>query len=377
MKLLDKILLCIDFLEENNESLVNMAAYLFRVFNSEVTILNVVPDKTDDQEVKSYFQRYADDQMKNLIAELGSKGVNRLNPLLLTGNPLEKILETSEKEEFNVILAGPGKNGSNPNSPGVTIRKLIRKTSVPVWVVRPGSSEGLQHILCPVDFSDASKRALANAVLLATKMKAELRIFSVFEPLEMVSRRISTNLDEYNQKSLASYKDQFKDFLKGFTFSNIKYSTEILFGKPERIILKELKTGKYDLLLMGTTGRTGINRILVGSVTEKVIEDCPVSFITTKNRNILNPEFELKISSLETLLNKARECMKEGDYARAAVLFEKAMMKDDMLIPAVQGAAEAYEKLQDSRKAMHYRQHAEEIIKRLYGGGEVFRKLEA
>lgn len=366
--MLEKILLSIDFLEEDNESLVNMAANLAGTFNSEITILNVVPHKSDDEEVKNYFRRYAEDHMNKLVTEFESKGVSRLNPLLVSGSPFDKILETSEKEDFNVILAGPGKNGPNPLNPGVTVRKLIRKTTVPVWVVRGGAVDGYKRILCPVDFSDASKRALRNAILLASKMKAELRVISVYEPIEIVSRRIATNLDDYNQRSLNIYKEQFNQFLKDFSFSNINYSAEILTGKPELVILKELNSRKHDLLIMGTTGRTGITRILVGSVTEKVIEECPVSFITTKNRNILNPEFEFKISSLETLLNKAQECMNEGDYERAAMLYEKAISKDDLLIPAVQGAAQAYEKLQDGRKAKEYRQHAGEIIRRLYGG---------
>lgn len=367
MKLLEKILLPVDFLHDNNESLINTAVYLAEVFNSEITVINVIPQKSDDEQVKKYFKKYAEDNISSLERELKSRGVHRLKSLLEYGSPFERILGVSEKEDFNVILAGPGNNTSASHNLGVTVRKLIRKTSIPVWVVRPDAPGTIKRIFCPVDFSDASKRALSNAILLASKTGAELKLISVYEPIDIISRRISADLDDYNQKSRASYEEQLERFLKDFNFDKIKFSSEVLMGKPEEVILDELNKKHYDLLLMGTTGRTALSRILVGSVTEKVIEECLVSFITTKNRNILNPEYELKIANLESLLNKARQSMDEGDYERATMLFEKAMAIDDLLVPAVMGASEAYEKLNNKKKANQHRQHAQEIVRRLFG----------
>jgi nucleotide-binding universal stress UspA family protein len=186
MKLLENILLAVDFADKENQSLIDTTANLAKIFNSSVVAINVIPEKTDDKEVSKYLRSYANENMEKLEAKLLEKGIDKLSTHVISGNPFERILETSEKEDYNVILAGSGKNGES-NKPGVTVRKLIRKTSVPVWVVKPDKAFSVNNILCPVDFSEASKRALSNAILLASKMHARLRVLSVYDPIELVS----------------------------------------------------------------------------------------------------------------------------------------------------------------------------------------------
>ncbi len=366
MKLLEKILMAVDFIDKDNKMLVDTTASLSGIFNSEIVLLNVIPDKIENDSVGKYLKKFADENMEKLKSELRQKGAEKVTTMVLKGNPFDRILETAEKDDFNVIIAGSS-NKNNHHAPGITVRKLIRKTSVPVWVVKSHKPPRVSGILCPIDFSGASRRALSNAILLASKMKANLRVISVYDPIELVSRRIATDLEDYNKKALASYKKQFEDFLTEFDFQDVPYEIETLTGKPDRIILEELNNDKHDLLLMGTTGKTGISRILVGSVTEKVIEECPVSFITTKFKDILNPEFEMKVASIESLIREAQENMSRGKYQEAARLYEKCIAKNDLFLPAIAGASRAYDMAGNKKIAKQYDQYAKEITTRLWG----------
>jgi hypothetical protein len=61
---------------------------------------------------------------------------------------------------------------------------------------------------------------------------------------------------------------------------------------------------------MGTTGRSGISKILMGSVTEKVIREVPCSFITVKNEDIVALELESKIQDIENYYSLAQNFVK-------------------------------------------------------------------
>ena len=65
---------------------------------------------------------------------------------------------------------------------------------MPVWVANLNDDIGFKNIICPVDFSDTSKRALENAIILAKDFKAALRILAVYEPFSNASARL--NLDD-------------------------------------------------------------------------------------------------------------------------------------------------------------------------------------
>ena len=99
MRMLEKILVTIDFLHENNESLINTATYLAGIFNSEITVLNVLPQNSEDNEVKNFFRKFAEENLKILKEQFDSKGINYINTLVLTGNPFDKILETRSQRD--------------------------------------------------------------------------------------------------------------------------------------------------------------------------------------------------------------------------------------------------------------------------------------
>ena len=369
MKFLEKILLVVDFIDHDNKNLVDAAIHLSRIFNSKIVVLNVISGRTDDKSVRKYLHKYASEEMEKLVNTFKNADVHH-KIRIVEGSPFEQIIESSEKEDFNLILAGPGKTGSDIQRPGITIRKLIRKSAVPVWVIKEAPRDGFKDILCPVDFSDSSRRALTNAILLSSKMKANLKIISVFEPVEVISGRISDDLDEHNEKSFNSYVNQFDNFIEEYNLSGINISTEVMKGKPEIEILEELRSGKYDLLLMGTTGKSGLSRILIGSVTEKVIEESPVSFITTRKKNIINAEFELKISQLEMLLKEAGANMENGEFEKAGELYVKCLDIDSFLLPAIKGAFRAFRKAGKEKKAKHYALYEKEIERRLWRTGK-------
>ena len=89
-------------------------------------------------------------------------------------------------------------------------------------------------------------------------------------------------------------------FLKNFDLTDIRLKKETQKGDPAVEILKALKRYKSDLLIMGTTGKSGLIRILMGSVTEKVIREVPCSFLTLKSEDIISLTLETRIRDIES-----------------------------------------------------------------------------
>ncbi len=127
---------------------------------------------------------------------------------------------------------------------------------------------------------------------------------------------VKVNLEEVNREGKAQCERQLQAFLQVFDSEN--FTSELCEGKASSKILERLS--QFDLLVMGTTGRTGMRRWVMGSVTETVIRNTLSSFVTTHAQTLLPERLEEELSQIElhfkagvALLNaqKPKESMKE------------------------------------------------------------------
>ncbi len=140
-----------------------------------------------------------------------------------------------------------------------------------------------RKILCPVDFSDPSREALETAARLAAEAGAELRLVHVWQSSLQTSESAiilqSELLEEVRKEAeaaLAAWKAEVE------TLGARLVTTKLLGGVPWKAIVDEVASDPtYDLVVMGTHGRTGIRHVLLGSVAERVARhaDCPVLLV--------------------------------------------------------------------------------------------------
>jgi len=222
------------------------------------------------------------------------------------------------------------------------------------------------NILCPVDFSEPSKRALKNAILLARKFNSSIKILNVYEPLEYVSKRINIDLDEENAKRLKQVKKEMTAFIKEFDLEGVNHKIEIKVGEVSGKILNLIKKEHIDLLMMGTNGRTGLSRFFMGSVTEKVIREMPCSFITIKKVDVIQLKLDNEIKEIEMHFKNGEELMKKAFYNEAIDQFLICLQINDMHIPSLKKLAELHNKINDTNKSLYYENMAKEILSKLW-----------
>jgi universal stress protein A len=139
-----------------------------------------------------------------------------------------------------------------------------------------------KHILVPTDFSDCSKHALEAALSLAVKYDAAVSVVHVIEPA-----RYSAALGHDVSIDAAAYQDvgatlkesaaeQMKEYMAHVTHPNV--ASKIENGIAYDAVCRAAEGHECDLIVIGTHGRSGLKRFVMGSVAEKVIRHahCPV-----------------------------------------------------------------------------------------------------
>jgi universal stress protein A len=149
--------------------------------------------------------------------------------------------------------------------------------------------ETFQRILVPVDFSPCSREALTRAAALADRLGASIDLLHVWQPPPVVNPEtlIGTGPDGPGMVQFA--RDQAEaamaEFVKQARGSGIRIEhTSVEPGDPARSIAEAAERGGYDLIAMGTHGRTGLAHLLLGSVAEKVIRRASRPVMTVREK---------------------------------------------------------------------------------------------
>ena len=147
--------------------------------------------------------------------------------------------------------------------------------------------EEFKNILVPVDGSELSKKALMKALSLSDNFGANVTIMHVYEPLNFNLMGVTGEgefLAEYRKPdpSLNIVEPLIEEYREMARGRDKEINTIIVSGNPNEEIIKESR--KFDLIILGTLGRSGLRHLLIGGVAEKVVRHayCPVLIIREK-----------------------------------------------------------------------------------------------
>ncbi len=127
-----------------------------------------------------------------------------------------------------------------------------------------------RKILCPVDFSEESKAGLRVAIDMCRRFGASLTLFHVH------TREGTIGPQDPDQGNLEQMKQEVVK--EGVT----RVDTEEEAGDPRLVISEHARRAGFDLVVMGTHGRTGLEHALIGSVAEKTVRHAPCSVFVVR-----------------------------------------------------------------------------------------------
>jgi len=138
----------------------------------------------------------------------------------------------------------------------------------------------LKKILAPTDFSDLSVRGVRYACRLAKDVGAEVTIFNV----------VFVDESGVNKGEIEEHRQQLEEFVArnlADVGANLRIRKAIDSGQAYRAIVERAENEQIDLIVMSSHGRSGLSRMMIGSVTDKVLRmaPCPVLVVPLEKEN--------------------------------------------------------------------------------------------
>jgi universal stress protein A len=142
----------------------------------------------------------------------------------------------------------------------------------------------IRSILVPVDFSLYSDHAVAYAARLARKLDASIELLHVVAN-PVIAGAWGTeiyvpDLTELLESVATEAQTRLAVTIAGLRGQGLAASSVVRQGNPERTIVEYAATGHFDLVVIGSHGRTGLSHALLGSVAERVLRHAPCAVLT-------------------------------------------------------------------------------------------------
>ena len=219
------------------------------------------------------------------VSSLGDTGES-VESVVREGNPTKEIVLLAEQLPADLLVVGThGRSGFERLFLGSVTEKVLRSTRVPVMTVPPPVKQPgpapYKTILCPLEFSDASTRALHYALSLAQEADARLILLHVVESLLG-----EAGAAEMGHLSVGEYHRFLEDDAMTRLKSAVPEQARVWCAPEERVtrgrayreILKVAGDEGVELIVMGVSGKGALDRLVFGSTTHHVIREaaCPV-----------------------------------------------------------------------------------------------------
>jgi nucleotide-binding universal stress UspA family protein len=217
------------------------------------------------------------------------------NDLSVSGVPIEQavradvphkaILRYATEQDIDLIVMGThGRTGVERFLLGSVTEKVVRLADVPVLTVKATETGTVTYpytdILVPTDGSTGAEAAVGPAIDVASTYDARIHAYSVIDTIAMgVDVRSTAALDALEESAQSAV--EFVE-ARATDASVSAVETAIEHGSPYRGIRSYVEDHDIDLVVMGTHGRSGIERYLLGSVTEKTVRTSPAPVMTVR-----------------------------------------------------------------------------------------------
>jgi nucleotide-binding universal stress UspA family protein len=242
----------------------------------------------DSPRIRDRLREQADAHATRLAEEGRERGLD-VEPVVREGIPAQEIVDYAGEQGLDAIAMGTsGRGGVARVVVGSVTDKVVRTATVPVLTInRAAIDDGtgvVDSVLLPTDGSEPAEAAAARGVDLAEQVDATVHCFSV------VDEGVASGLDSLATDDGAVPSDQLTEQAADHvdqvattaTDCDIECVSATATGDPAEEIVEYAADNDLDLIVMGTSGRGGFRRAIVGSVTDEVVRTASVPVLTVR-----------------------------------------------------------------------------------------------
>jgi nucleotide-binding universal stress UspA family protein len=279
-----KILVAID----GSVSGENALLQAFRLANDEkcwITVTTVVPEYTGDLDLTGVGDIHAalvrpGEEILAKAAETAKRESALIKTVLEEGETYERIVDLAEAENCGVIVMGRrGMSSLERALVGSVTARVIGHSQRDVLVVPTDAKLSWENILVATDGSRHSQAAVERAIDFAKSYGGRLMAVSIVDVPDELYAEAPKVVDDLVEKA----KGYVRDVKTAAEAAGVRTRTYVGEGVGHEVLMRVAEEDGAGLIVMGSHGRTGLKRLLMGSVTEKVIGHaaCPVLVVRT------------------------------------------------------------------------------------------------
>ena len=202
---------------------------------------------------------------------------------VVQGNPAPTIVEYADRYDQDlVVMPTHGREGISRSLMGSVSEKVVRLSDVPVLTARMQPDETLEfpyeNVLVPTDGSAAATHAAEHVLSLAASLDATVHVLSVVDDATLGLDVRSTGSGKESERAATDAVEAVVSEAESRGVTDTVRHVE--HGSPFDEIIDSIESNEIDAIGMGSTGRRGTDRILLGSVAEKTVREATVPVVT-------------------------------------------------------------------------------------------------
>jgi len=243
--------------------------------DADVAIPNAVTDYRESLSAQLDEDR---DRLESLRETLTGQGVE-VSQVVIDAFPDTGLCEVADKYDAELIIVGThGRTGIKRFFLGSVAEKMVRMSKRNVLVVRSDRPKPLRKLMVPVDFYAPSKKAIAEAVAMAPE-GATVEVVHFWQlPMAVIAHDAHVVLQQGDKGELAQLAAERGDkLIEPYKDSGVNVVFRAVQAPPSIGIVEH--ADGYDCIVMGSHGRRGVRRLLLGSVAETTVRHAPCSVL--------------------------------------------------------------------------------------------------
>jgi nucleotide-binding universal stress UspA family protein len=277
-----QILAATDFSTRSNRAL-RQAGLLAQPLGAQLALVHIVDDD-QPQELVAMEKREAARILAEQVGAVAELRGVQCRPIVAEGDPFDGILRTADAIKADLIVMGAHRRQLLRDIViGTTIERVIRVGALPVLMVNHEAQRKYEKILAPVDMSEASANALRVALALGLIGRTGATVLHALVALAkgklFIAGADQASVEEYVAREREAAAAQLDDFLAEHDLVRESWSLRLEEGDPGEVISSMVEKTRPDLLVMGTRGRSGLAKALLGSVTEACLRSLDVDIL--------------------------------------------------------------------------------------------------
>ena len=275
-----------------SEGAIREAIRLAKKCSSRLSAISVIETNPEYETIAPQLleksEKAAREHLASVKVQAKKEGVDCATSIIEGQDSYNYISEEAAKNKMSMIILGRrGRTGLKRLAMGSTVARVIGHAPCNVLVVPRAAVLEFKSIVLAMDGSPYSTAAASEAIGLAKKNNSKLTVISVV-PAELATPTdvdfSAAGMELLAEKEMQAAEKNAKAVKEAAQKVGVAVQAFIMTGKPADAIIETAKDKAADLIIVGSHGRTGIARLLMGSVAERVIvmSSCAVLVVKTK-----------------------------------------------------------------------------------------------